>query len=203
MSSSPPDEASRLNSALVDAAARAGERPPLVLIDGPSGAGKSSLADLLVRIWPGGPRPQLVRMDDIYPGWSGLDRASAAVGPDLLEPFVAGKHPRWQRWDWAGDTAAEWHSVSTDRPLIVEGCGTLTRANASLADLAVWLDADDAVRKERALRRDGMSFATHWDQWQHDFDAYVLRESPRGNATLVLDVTTWPLAGPVSVTGQD
>jgi adenylate kinase family enzyme len=202
MSSWAPESASRLRAAMIDTVARSGVRPPLVLIDGPSGAGKSSLADLLVQHWPGDVRPQLVRMDDIYPGWDGLDSASAAIGPALLAPFAAGTRARWQRWDWVADAPAEWHAVADDRPLIVEGCGTLARTNAALADLAIWLDADDALRKERALARDGMSFATHWDRWQHDFERYVEREHPRANATLTLDVSGWPLGVRAPLAGQ-
>lgn len=178
--------------AIRDATAR--REAPVVLIDGPSGAGKSSLADLLLADWPGDLAPRLVRMDDLYPGWGGLDAASEAVGTDLLVPLRASGAGRWRRWDWASDAPAEWHTVDGDAPLIVEGCGTLARANAQLADLALWLDADDALRKERALARDGLSFATHWDQWQHDFERYLARERPREHASLVLDVTDWPLA---------
>jgi hypothetical protein len=177
--------------AIRDAAAR--QAAPVVLIDGPSGAGKSSLADVLVADWPGDATPRLVRMDDLYPGWGGLDAGSVAVGRDLLRPLRASGAGRWRQWDWTADAPAGWHAVDGRAPLIVEGCGTLAIANVALADLALWLDADDALRKERALARDGLSFATHWDQWQHDFERYVERERPRDNASLVLDVTDWPL----------
>ena len=70
----------------VDAASAEG-RTPIILIDGPSGAGKSSLADRLLAVWPAAGRPRLVRMDDLYPGWDGLDAGSEAVGRDLLEPL--------------------------------------------------------------------------------------------------------------------
>lgn len=191
-----------IQRAIRDAAARAAEHPqaaaPVVLIDGPSGAGKSSLADLLLDAWPGAATPRLVRMDDVYPGWGGLDAASRAVGTDLLAPLRESGTGRWRQWDWAADAPAAWHTVTGSAPLIVEGCGTLAAANTRLADLALWLDADDGLRKERALARDGLAFATHWDQWQHDFERYVEREHPRGNAGLVLDVTDWPLAAPRS-----
>ncbi|MFF1572839.1 hypothetical protein ACFVWR_08835 [Leifsonia sp. NPDC058292] len=195
MSSSVRESALRLRGAVTQAvsAARDSGRHPIVLIDGPSGAGKSSLADLLVSDWPEDVPPQLVRMDDVYPGWGGLDAASSAIERDLLAPFRAGAAAGWLRWDWTVGAPAEWNAVSRNRPLIVEGCGTLSRENSQLADLALWLDADDRLRKRRALARDGLSFATHWDQWQHDFERYVLREHPRANASLVLDVTTWPL----------
>ncbi|WP_348787543.1 ATP-binding protein [Leifsonia sp. NPDC080035] len=169
---------------------------PVILIDGPSGAGKSTLADLLVAEWPGPAAPTLVRMDDLYPGWDGLDAASEAVAAELLEPLARTGEGRWRRWDWADDRPAEWHPVVGPAPVIVEGCGTLSRVGVAHARLAIWADADDALRKSRALARDGETFAVHWEQWQGEFERYVAREHPRDNATLRVDVTAWPLEGP-------
>ncbi|WP_431277324.1 ATP-binding protein [Leifsonia poae] len=203
MSSSDRDSALLLRAAVMgalNAASRASGRGAVVLVDGPSGAGKSSLADLLVAEWPTPDVPQLVRMDDLYPGWSGLDAASQSLGRELLSPLKAGLPGGWRRWNWAAGASGDWNVVDPARPLIVEGCGTLARANAPLADLGIWLDADDVLRKDRALARDGLSFETHWDQWQSDFERYVDREHPRDNAGLILDVTTWSLgAGPALV----
>lgn len=191
--SSDRDEAARVRERVRDAVVRVRGRAAVILIDGPSGAGKSSLADALVAGWPAPGQPRLVRMDDLYPGWSGLDEASAMIGRELLAPLGAGRSGRWQRWDWQAAVPAEWHPVDGAEPVIVEGCGTLSVENARLADLSIWLDADDAVRKQRALDRDGDTFAAHWNAWQADFDRYVRREHPRQNADLVLDVTGWPL----------
>ncbi len=151
---------------------------PVVLIDGPSGSGKSTLADDLVGAWPGESVPALVRLDDIYPGWNGLDAAAAHLTESVLLPRAAGRPAAWQRWDWAADAPAEWHPVKPSRPLIVEGCGTLARANVLVSDVRVWLEADDTVRKRRALARDGATFGEHWGQWQDEWEAYCVRETP-------------------------
>lgn len=172
-------------AAVTDAPGRDGH-PLVVLIDGPSGAGKSTLADTLVARWPGEDVPTLVRMDDIYPGWHGLTPAAEQVTADLLEPLSHGRTGRWQRYDWDAGRAAEWHEVAPGRSVIVEGCGTLRRANVALSDVRVWLGADDALRKERALARDGAVFASHWDLWQRDWDAWCGRESPERQATIHL-----------------
>lgn len=190
-------ELEALDAAVVEAAdaARARSRTPVILIDGPSGAGKSSLADRLLAGWPAAGRPRLVRMDDLYPGWDGLDAGSAALGRDLLEPLRASGTGHWERWDWAADRPAGRVIVAGPEPLIVEGCGTLSRANAALADLTVWLEADDVLRKQRALARDGETFALEWDRWQAEFDRFVAREHPVAHARLVLDVSGLDLAG--------
>lgn len=155
-----------------------------ILIDGPSGAGKSTLADALVTAWPGA--VTLVRMDNLYPGWGGLAAAGEHVHDALLEPRLRGAEARWRRHDWYSDTAAEWHSVPADRPLLLEGCGVLTRRNAPLASVRVWLDADDELRKQRALARDRGGFDAHWDEWQSQFERFLSDEDPVPAADLRL-----------------
>lgn len=162
---------------------------PRVLLDGPSGAGKSTVATLLAASWPEPDDPILVRMDDLYPGWAGLDAASEAVVRQLLQPLAEGRPGRWQRYDWVRGAAAEWHPVAPGRALIVEGCGSLSRASAALADLRLWLQADGAVRKRRALARDDGAFDAHWAMWQRQFAAFQRREQPRRLADAVLDAT--------------
>jgi hypothetical protein len=168
---------------------RALDSPPggvVLLLDGPSGAGKSTLADAVRAAWPGSLAPTLVRLDDIYPGWGGLEAAIEHIGAHLLGPRRAGRPAAWQRHDWVAGAPAEWNAVSPVQPLIVEGCGALARAHIGLSDVRVWLDADDGIRKERALSRDGGGFDEHWDQWQRDWEVYRDRERPERQATLRL-----------------
>src|SRR5690606_29833513 len=54
----------------------AGQTRAVVLIDGRSGSGKTTLATALAARLPG---TQLVRLDDFYPGWDGLEAGSAHV----------------------------------------------------------------------------------------------------------------------------
>ncbi|MFC6355291.1 ATP-binding protein [Luethyella okanaganae] len=160
---------------------------PVVLIDGPSGAGKSTLADRLVDEWPTGARPQLVRLDDIYPGWDGLDAASELLVDELLEPRSRGASAGWRRFDWAADRPAEWHEIDPARSLLVEGCGALSIRSSAFADIRIWITADDAVRKVRALARDGGSFDAHWDSWQAQWERFVARERPEELAGFHID----------------
>lgn len=150
-----------------------------VLIDGRSGSGKTTLAAELAAIVPGA---QLVRLDDIYPGWDGLDAASQHV----FENVLSASSPRWQRWDWATEEPAEWTALDPLRPIIIEGCGTLSRRNAALADLAVWVELDEPTRKARALARDGDTYAPHWDRWARQEDAFIAREHPQQLADVTL-----------------
>jgi len=173
-------------------AERAGAAPtPVVLIDGRSGSGKSELAAALApllsraggRAGPSAAQAQpaqLVRLDDIYPGWGGLEAASAAVVTDILSLH------RWRRWDWGTSSPAEWHELDPTRPLIVEGCGALSRASRKLATFAIWVELDEPTRKARALARDGDAYASHWDRWAAQEDVFLAREDPAGLADLVV-----------------
>ncbi|WP_378145697.1 ATP-binding protein [Cnuibacter sp. UC19_7] len=158
----------------------------VLLIDGPSGSGKTDLAATIARRWSDPQLPQVVHLDDIYPGWGGLRAASEHVVDELLRPLRDGGAPRWQRWDWERGELAEWHDVDPERPLIVEGCGALSRASAPLADLTIWVETDDVERRRRALARDGEVYETHWDEWERQWTAFVVAEHPRSLATLII-----------------
>ncbi|MBV5242292.1 MULTISPECIES: hypothetical protein [Mycolicibacterium] len=157
-----------------------------VLVDGRSGSGKSTLADRMQQCWPAS---EVVRLDDIYPGWDGLSWASEHVGSALLEPRSEGRPGRWRRWDWASDAPDGWHVVEAGRRLIVEGVGALSPANRALADLGVWVDTPDAVRKQRALTRDGDLYRPHWDRWAAQELEYIARCDPRAVADYVVTET--------------
>jgi uridine kinase len=153
-----------------------------VLIDGRSGSGKTTLATQLCRTWTDS---ALVRLDDVYPGWDGLQWAADHVASSLLEPRAAGNPGRWRSWDWTRHRAGRWHVVEAGRRLVVEGMGALTAVSRSLADLAIWVEADDAERKRRALRRDGELYRPHWDRWAAQEEDFIARYDPRRSADMV------------------
>lgn len=161
-----------------------GGRPPIVLIDGRSGAGKSTLATA-VRLHT--PSANIIRLDDIYPGWHGLEAAREHLSRHVLQPLAQGRPARWQRWNWQTDVAAEWTTVDATAPLIVEGVGALSAASRACAQLGVWVELAAKTRKERALSRDGDTFAPHWDQWALHEDDFIAREHPRDHADMIVD----------------
>lgn len=157
-----------------------------VLIDGRAGAGKSTLARSLAAATGAA----LVRLDDVYPGWDGLEAGAEAVRRTLLVPRTTGRAGTWRRWDWATGRPAEQHGVPGAGGLICEGCGVLTRRSARLAALGIWVDLDGTLRKERALRRDGDLFAPHWDRWAAQEEAVIRAEAPASLADLRIDGST-------------
>ena len=171
--------------AAVLAAAR-GIRSPVVLIDGPSGAGKSTLADAVIERWPG-PPPTLVRLDDVYRGWTGLERAGSDLARTLVPPTRRGAVGSWRRWDWARDAPGVLERVRPGRNgLVVEGCGAFTAGAPADDAVHVWVDASDATRKRRALRRDKGAFDPYWELWERQWRRHVRRTSPERRATVRL-----------------
>ncbi|QHC55592.1 cytidylate kinase-like protein [Rathayibacter tanaceti] len=162
-----------------------------VLIDGPSGSGKSTVARSLMaelRARPRVPSVHLVQMDDLYPGWTGLDAAVQASAADLIRPHALRLPTHWRPWNWASGTTAGRRTVRAPL-LLLEGCGAAGEAARRHADLVVWVEADDVLRRARALARDGELFAPHWDAWDRSFRDYCAREQPREGADIVLDTS--------------
>ena len=148
-----------------------------MLIDGRSGSGKTELAMAFIAAHP---RWQLVSLDELYPGWGGLEAGSAAV-PELLESR------RYRRWDWAGSRPSDWVTLDETRPILIEGCGALSRANRGLATSGVWVSLDAGSRRERATTRDAGAYDDHWEEWARQEEAFIARENPAALADLVVD----------------
>lgn len=150
---------------------------PIVLIDGRSGSGKTTFAHWLApRL-----RAQLVHLEDIYPGWDGLQAAS-----DHLHDFVLAARPRWQSWNWDADGPGEWHELDARRPLVIEGAGALSAVNRALATHGIWIERDAATRKQRAITRDGDRYAPHWERWARQEERFEQAEHPRSLADFEL-----------------
>lgn len=159
--------------------------PCLVVIDGRSGAGKTTLARELAAARPAF---TVLSLDQLYPGWDGLRSGADAAITGVLGPLAEGRAGRWRGWDWEADAPAAWHEVAPGTPLIIEGAGLLTPAAAALAPVRVWVEADDAVRRERALRRDGATYEPHWDRWAAQERQHLRTHDPRSLATHLVRV---------------
>jgi len=171
-------EAAELGAVAAAIRDAAGSRRPVVLIDGRSGSGKTVLgASLAARL-----DAQLVSLDELYPGWEGLQAGSDAVHDTVLRE----RAPGWPRWDWAAARPAEWHPLDPDRALVVEGCGALSRANRARATFGIWIELDAAERRRRASARDHGRFDRYWELWAAQEDAVFTREHPQQLADLVI-----------------
>lgn len=140
----------------------------LVLVDGRSGAGKSE--------WVARSAAYVgfvvLSLDDLYPGWDGLDAGHLRAFQQVIVPWSRGERARVATWDWARGVAGAVIEIDPEANVVIEGCGALSKLTASHATHRYWLEADSEVRKQRALERDGEMFAPHWTRWALQEDRF-------------------------------
>lgn len=130
---------------------------PIILIDGRAGSGKSTLAAMLQNqlFKDGESLPRLIHMDDLYEGWDGLQAGVDYLQRLILSPVSARKKATWQEFNWSAGMRVRWREFEGQTPLIVEGCGSISRLAAQAAQVKIWVEADDQVRYQRWLEREG------------------------------------------------
>lgn len=166
----------------------AATRPGVVAVDGPSGSGKTTYADVVADALSRrtGVRPQVVHMDDIYPGWNGLAEAVDLVTRWVLEPLTAGRDGGFRRWDWEAGERGEHVEVPRAHWVVLEGVGAGSRACREHEAALIWLEADAGVRMARGIERDGEAYRPYWERWADQEQELFTRENTRAQADLVI-----------------
>ena len=152
---------------------------PIVLIDGRAGSGKSTLAAMLQNqlFKDGESLPRLIHMDDLYEGWDGLQAGVDYLQRLILNPVAARKKASWQEFDWSAGMRVRWREFEGQTPLIVEGCGALSRLSGEVAHLRVWVEADADVRFQRWVEREGSD--ENFGRWAaQEVEFYARERSP-------------------------
>ncbi len=159
-------------------------------IEGRSGSGKTALAaDVAGRLRAAGHEVTVVGMDELYPGWDGLEAAVPLLLDGVLRPFAAGAAELTLcGWDWTRDRPGPVRTRPAGRFLVVEGTGCGAGVCAAHLSLLVWVQAPDDVRRTRALARDGQTYAPHWDRWALQERGHHARERTRERADAVVVV---------------
>ncbi|MGN6751586.1 MAG: hypothetical protein ACTHJJ_03435 [Intrasporangium sp.] len=158
----------------------------VVAVDGYSGSGKTTLAAAVAAAL----EAQVVHLDLIYPGWDGLAESVDILTTRVLRPMSEGRPAAYRRWDWNRDEWAEEHVVLPAPYVVVDGCGSSVMPAGAYAAVRVFLDADTSLRRTRGLRRDGQTYAPHWERWAAQERALFERDGTRQRADLVIDTTT-------------
>lgn len=161
-----------------------GKQMPIVVIDGRSNSGKSTLAAQVQNLVfkNGESAPRVIHMDDIYPGWDGLDAGADYLQRFILAPLAKHQTANWQEYNWALGQREIWREFSGGTPLIIEGCGSLNQQSAPLADIRIWLEVDLATRHQRWLEREGSD--EHWAQWAAQEEEFYAREKSASLGTV-------------------
>lgn len=180
---------------------------PIILIDGLSGAGKSTLARALARSLTSslsgdfashGPveSVRVLALDSLYEGWHGLD-AGSTIASRIAKDLAEARPARYRPWDWESESRGEELVIEAGTPLIIEGCGALTRESRRYAALALWVEAvgGEKERYRRAIGRDGEMFRAWWETWAEQDLGRLAGPRPGGDTTqLVARADTDPRA---------
>jgi uridine kinase len=153
----------------------------VVAVDGPSGAGKTRFVAGLA----GATGADVLHLEDLYPGWHGL-----AVTPPMVAHVLAsvavGDTGSARRWDWERGAPGDAVRVRPSRLLVLDGVGSGASVVRPFLSLLIWLEAPADVRKQRALARDGNTYAPFWDVWADQEAEHFAAERTRGHADLVV-----------------
>lgn len=168
--------------------AEGGTRPVLIGVDGRSGSGKTTLAAALAaRISPFA-EVRVFALEETYPGWDGLSAVTHDDGPYVaaLRRLAVGAAAEIPTWDWHAARPGPRRTLRPAEAVVCEGVGALCRGARGLLTLGVWVDARDGDRRERALARDGETYAPHWERWAGQEERYLAAHDPAPAADLRL-----------------
>ena len=163
-----------------------GNQTPIILIDGRAGSGKSTFAEALQQqlFREGESAPRVIHMDNIFEGWDGLALGSDYMVRFILQPLARRETASWQDWSWVKNQRSSWREFSGGTPLIVEGCGSLTERSKEHADISIWLEASEEVRRERWIQRE--RHLEKFDFWAAQELDFYAREKSQSLADLVI-----------------
>jgi uridine kinase len=155
-----------------------GVSTPVILIDGRAGSGKSTLAAKLQNelFKQGESMPRVIHMDDLYEGWQGLALGAEYLQRFILQPLLTKKSSSWQEYNWELEQRERWREFSGGTPLIVEGCGSLNQFSSTIANICIWLEVDEEIRRARWQERDGNAFDEYFDIWAAQELDFIARE---------------------------
>lgn len=154
----------------------------IVLIDGRSGAGKTEYGITLAQDM----EAQLVSLDDVYPGWDGLDAGSWHVWQNLILPISKGQPGSYRKWDWVSKRPGMWVTLPANTRIVVEGCGSIRSDQGDVVVTTFWIEAPDALRRERAIARDGATYLPHWERWARQEERFLSLHDGRARAETVV-----------------
>ncbi|MGD9427604.1 aminodeoxychorismate synthase component I [Arthrobacter russicus] len=170
----------------------AARRPVIIAVDGRSGSGKTSLALELASLLREHRKVSVFHLEDVYPGWNGLSAGVDRYLQTVLNPLHRGVDAQWTSWDWSAHFDGEARQTTASDVVIVEGVGAAQAPARPMLDAVIWVEAAEALRKERALARDGETYAPYWDLWAAQEAELLAADHPAEHADLRLDSPVLP-----------
>lgn len=157
----------------------------LVAIDGPGGAGKTTFAARLADAAGGAP---VLHTDDFASADNPIDWWPRMLA-EVIEPLSRGHAAIYQRYDWASESLAEWHTVDPAPIVIIEGVSAGRAEWAEHLSLVIWVETPRDERLRRGVERDGVDALDDWDGWMAAEDAHYARDPTRERAHVEVDGT--------------
>jgi uridine kinase len=152
-------------------------------IDGLGAAGKTSFAAEIASMLP---EAHIVHVDDFArPEMRGWEQERFVR--QVVEPLLAGRPARYQRWDYIEDRGLNWVDVPVGVPVIVEGVSATDHRLPVPWDVTIWLDVSEAERHRRILARDNQTLLARWrDDWWPNEAAYEREQRPQKRPGMVV-----------------
>ncbi|WP_240615097.1 aminodeoxychorismate synthase component I [Arthrobacter ruber] len=179
-----PDAPGISSTTAPDAASRGA--PLLIAIDGRSGAGKTTLAVELAALLREHHSVGLFHLEDIYPGWDGLDAGIARYVERVLTPLRAGRTAHWNAWDWGREHDGPARTTPVTEIVLLEGVGAAAAAARASLDAVIWVEADAGIRRRTAIERDGDAYAPFWQRWAAQEERWLAGDHPGAAADVVV-----------------
>jgi uridine kinase len=156
----------------------------LVAVDGPAGSGKTTYAVRLAAELG----CQVVHSDDFPVPWEeGPGGWFHALEEQVLHPLQQGRAGGFRRYDWVRGEHTEHVAVPVAPVLVIEGVGTARASVARLLAFTVWVEAPEAVRLARVLKRDGPELEPRWRAWFAAEKAWFAADRTRDRADLIVE----------------
>ncbi|WP_298254238.1 aminodeoxychorismate synthase component I [uncultured Arthrobacter sp.] len=162
------------------------DAPLLIAVDGRSGAGKTTLTLELAALLREHHSVAVFHLEDIYPGWDGLDDGVVRYVEHVLQPLHSGQRAVWTAWDWEQGTDGEQRTTPAAEIVLLEGVGAAAALARPLLDAAIWIEADAQVRRRTAIQRDGDAYAPFWQRWADQEDRWLAGDDPAQSADVVV-----------------
>lgn len=166
----------------------------LIGIDGGGGVGKTTFAK---HVSDALPESEIIHLDDFYKERSKRVKGTGyEVNPnydwgrfdrEILAPLTLGKPIVYQAYNWNTDAFEGPVSVTPDATIIIEGMYATQPAFKDVYDYTIWIHAEDDVRLDRALTRDGEHMRPYWEnEWIPIEKNYMKVHNPSSQADLVV-----------------
>jgi uridine kinase len=152
-------------------------------IDGLGAAGKTNFAAEIASVLL---EARIVHVDDFArPGLRGWEQERFVR--QVVEPLLAGRPARYQRWDYIEDRGLNWVDVPVGVPVIVEGVSATDHRLPVPWDITIWLDVSQAERHRRILARDSQTLLARWryDWWPSE-NAYEREQRPQNRPGMIV-----------------